>query len=132
MTDEVEAAEESVRAEGERIATNVVGIRCTRGTWVEAVAIGDDLPAFCPACKAVTCQYDVAKFWDEILKVQAGDYPWPEYKKTPQPEGWQPVPHPGYWGMWVWAVESKRCFNHPQHMKNSYKKHTGIDVSIEL
>jgi hypothetical protein len=98
------------------------GISCT---WF-GVAQRD-----CPFCHgAIVVLDNPADWWEPINRFESGDYG--HFGKIPQQVGWRPRPHPGYRAMWDWAIAQQRCFKHPAHLKNSYRKHTGIDVDMTV
>lgn len=105
-------------------------MKCTRGTWIGPI---EELSASrsCPGCASEVVPTDIDQHWADVEAVERGDYVWPSYKKTAQPEGWMPKRHPYFIVMCRWAISTKRCFNHIVHMRNAYKKETGIFVDIE-
>ncbi|MGB2633893.1 MAG: hypothetical protein WAM58_08155 [Candidatus Acidiferrum sp.] len=100
------------------------GVNCTWvGEGAEASASGS-----CPFCAGDL--HEAPTFWQDIDAIERGDYTWPTYKKEPPLPEWKPQPHPGFRAMWEWAKAQQRCFKHVMHLRNSYKKHTGIVVGI--
>ncbi len=100
------------------------GSRCTYA--------GVTTESFCPFCQQGLDDADQNEFLEQIKAFEHGEYQWSTYSKADQPADWKPRPHPGYTQMLGWAVEQNRCFKHPIHMKNSYRKHTGQDVDLTL
>ena len=94
--------------------------------------LADGLPC-CPICGGMLYEFESpAPWWDGVDKFERGDYPYPAYlaAKGPQPADWKPRPHPGYRKMCEWQKAQNRCFRHVAHLKNSYKKHAGIEVDL--
>jgi len=101
------------------------GVQCT------VILAPEDLPesGACPYCDGPVQKFPA--LMEQIQGVENGIYDWPAYKRDPQPATWRPHARTNYVKMWMWQIEQKRCFKHPMHLKNSFKKHTGIDVDIE-
>lgn len=103
----------------------VTGVSCT------VSAVSDS--GICPFCKMALKDADQAEFQQKLEAFENGEYSFSDYNnKEPEPAGWTPKPHPGYVAMWNWARSQDRCFRHVAHMRNSYKKHTGTDVDLNL
>jgi hypothetical protein len=87
----------------------------------------------CPHCGQALQLSDEEGFWRRLQDFEDGSYSSEHFggDRTTDAD-WKPHQHLGYVAMWKWAQESNRCFRHAVHLKNSYRKHTGIDVDLTL
>ncbi|HVI10180.1 MAG TPA: hypothetical protein VND65_17960 [Candidatus Binatia bacterium] len=105
------------------------GIRCT------FFGVNPHANLLCPYCGQALQLSGEKEFWKRLEDFEKGEYTLQHFGETVTnvpAEGWRPRPHPGYVAMWKWAQESNRCFRHAVHLKNSYRKHTGVDVDLTL
>jgi hypothetical protein len=103
------------------------GLHCTFfGVNVHADAI-------CPTCSQNLQVTDEAGFWKRLQDFEDGTYSSEHFgaDATSDPD-WKPHPHPGYVAMWKWQAEVNRCFKHAMHLRNSYKKHTGVEIDMTI
>jgi len=93
-----------------------------------------DLRTICPFCDRPVVRSVEKEFWDRIHDFELGKYGIDHFgtPKDPPASDWMPRPHPGYIEMWKWAEQQNRCFHHPVHMANAYRKYTGKLVNMAL
>jgi hypothetical protein len=102
----------------------VSGARCCWfGHITEAAASGTK----CPHCLQPLMEWSSeAAYWKNVGAFERGEYDVDDDEK--------PKPHPGYIEMVKWGLgqmrDRRECYKNIVHLKNSYKKHVGIDVDV--
>ena len=98
---------------------------CWFGTFDEAAEHGSR----CPYCKGMVGTFsDEAAFWKHVDDFENGVYEVHAEEATPKR-------HPGFRKMWEWGggemKRRKTCYKNVNHLRNSYRKHEGIEVDTQ-
>lgn len=87
----------------------------------------------CPHCGGGTMAVSTEELIGKNGAFESGNYKFNEYDtKNQEPPNWKPHPHPGFIAMLYWATSQPHCYKHIMHLRNSYKKHVGIDVDMTV